>query len=102
MGEAYEKVSQDIEAAVQEVAKECNCFALYKKDFSQSFSFRHFIHAPFLPPLQQPGWLLEYLLGPFDEQWLENFYTDAQAGLTVLLTLVPQVYLIFLWWLILS
>jgi hypothetical protein len=92
MNECCQKLSEDVESAAKEIKEECNCVALYKRDFVTTFSFKHFMHIPFLPPLQQPGWLLEYLLGPFDHQWLENIYTDSQAALTVLLTLVPQVH----------
>ena len=91
MTDCLKKISSDIESTVKEVQEECNCLSLYQNDFLSTFSFKNFIHLPFLPPLQQPGWLLEYLLGPFDHQWIDNIYSDFQAGITVLLTLVPQV-----------
>lgn len=92
--EFVSKVNSDIESTIKEVSEECNCYSLYKNDFLTTFSFKNFIHIPFLPPLQHPGWLLEYVLGPFDEKWLENLFSDFQAGITVLLTLVPQVNLL--------
>jgi hypothetical protein len=50
-----------------------------------------FIHIPYLPAFHSPGWLLRYLIGPYDAVWLDNFLSDAGAGLTVGLTLIPQV-----------
>jgi hypothetical protein len=51
---------------------------------------RSFIHMPYFPAFHQPGWMLRYILGPYDEEWGEMLLADAQAGITVLITLVPQ------------
>lgn len=51
----------------------------------------NYIHIPYLPIIHSPGWLLRYVLGPYNDEWTENLYSDIIAGLTVGLTLVPQV-----------
>lgn len=50
-----------------------------------------FIHIPFLPAFHSPGWLLRYIVGPHDRDWIESIVADIGAGLTVGLTLIPQV-----------
>jgi len=47
-------------------------------------------HIPYLPAFHRPGWLLRYLVGPYDVQWAEGLVADFIAGLTVALTLIPQ------------
>ena len=42
------------------------------------------VHVPFFPAFHRPGWLLRYLLGPFDGQWLESIFADIWAGILVL------------------
>ena len=50
-----------------------------------------FIHIPFLPAFHSPGWLLRYIVGPHDRDWIDSIVADIGAGLTVGLTLIPQV-----------
>lgn len=50
-----------------------------------------FIHIPFLPAFHSPGWLLRYIVGPHDRDWVDSIVADIGAGLTVGLTLIPQV-----------
>ena len=50
----------------------------------------NFIHIPYLPMLHSPGWLLRYILGPYDSTWLDCIFGDFGAGLTVGLLLIPQ------------
>ena len=52
---------------------------------------RSWIHIPYFPCLHRPGWLLRYVLGPYDAEWVENLVCDLGAGITVAMTLVPQV-----------
>ena len=40
--------------------------------------------------MHNPGWLLRYAVGPYDTEWLQNFYGDVTSGLTVGLILIPQ------------
>lgn len=48
------------------------------------------IHIPYFPAFHQPGWLLKYAVGPYDQTWIESIISDVLAGITVGLTLVPQ------------
>ena len=54
-------------------------------------NWRRFIHNPDLPAFHKPGWLLDYALGPFNAELLGNLTLDFWAGVTVALTLIPQV-----------
>ena len=47
-------------------------------------------HVPFFPFLHRPGWLLRYILGPFDGDYFESLVFDITAGITVSLLLIPQ------------
>jgi hypothetical protein len=49
------------------------------------------LFVPYLPAFWSPGWLTRYALGPFNQEWLDNFVGDFAAGITVSLTLIPQV-----------
>jgi MFS superfamily sulfate permease-like transporter len=51
---------------------------------------RSWIHIPYFPSFHRPGWLLRYLVGPYDHHWATGIFSDFGAGLTVALTLVPQ------------
>ena len=48
------------------------------------------IHVPYFPAFHRPGWLMRYVVGPFNDEWLEMLFADFGAGLTVGLTLIPQ------------
>lgn len=48
-------------------------------------------HIPYLPAFHQPGWLSGYIAGPYDLSWVESLLADFWAGITVGLTLIPQV-----------
>ena len=87
-----------------EVGRECNPFPLQ----TISMSWR----GPYLPAFHSPGWMLKYILGKSDKETkividiskfifpsqgphtpdlFESFFSDVTAGITVALTLVPQV-----------
>ena len=34
--------------------------------------FFNFIHVPFVPALHRPGWLLRYIVGPYDKLYFEK------------------------------
>lgn len=89
------KVKQGFKDVADELDAECNPFnsTLFKKEKDESsppFSFRSLIHIPYFPAFHQPGWMLRYVLGPYDEEWAEMLFDDLQAGITVLITLIPQ------------
>ncbi len=54
-------------------------------------NWRRFVYNPYLPAFHKPGWLLDYALGPFNAELLGTFMLDFWAGITVALTLIPQV-----------
>ena len=49
------------------------------------------IYIPYVPALHSPGWLLRYIVGPFNQNWAERLVGDTVAGLTVAFLLIPQV-----------
>lgn len=52
---------------------------------------RSLFHIPYFPAFHRPGWLLRYLVGPYSVELLANLFSDFWAGITVALTLIPQV-----------
>ena len=38
----------------------------------QRGTFR-FIHIPYIPALHRPGWLLRYIVGPYDKLYFERY-----------------------------
>jgi len=56
-----------------------------------SNNYKYFIHIPYFPAFHAPGWLLRYIFGPYDYEYLESLLSDIGAGITVGLTLIPQV-----------
>ena len=52
---------------------------------------RSSIYVPYFPFLHRPGWLLRYVVGPYDSDYLENLIYDISGGVTVALLLIPQV-----------
>ena len=53
-------------------------------------SLLQWFHLPYLPLCHRPGWLMRYLVGPYDQELLNMLLADFVAGLTVALTYVPQ------------
>ena len=54
-------------------------------------NWRRFVYNPYLPSLHKPGWMLNYALGPYNAELFGSFMLDFWAGVTVALTLIPQV-----------
>ena len=46
---------------------------------------------PYFPAFHSPGWLLKYVVGPHTPELGQSFFEDIAAGITVSMTLVPQV-----------
>ena len=44
----------------------------YYKELVQD-TMRTWFHIPYFPAFHRPGWLLRYLLGPFDSEWIALF-----------------------------
>jgi hypothetical protein len=50
------------------------------------------VYVPYFPPLFGPfPWLRIYLMPPYDKKKLDTLIADFSAGLTIGLTLIPQV-----------
>ena len=49
------------------------------------------MYVPFLSPFYGPAWIKQYIYGPYDEKFFNTLSTDICAGLTVAVTLIPQV-----------
>jgi len=78
--------------AVDEIRAECFQFEEGHQvvDYLTS-NWRNFYHIPYLPAFHSPGWMLRYILGPYDDQWFEMLLGDLGAGITVSATALPQV-----------
>ena len=79
------------QSTIQEIQAECNPNC----SFTGIASFLSHWRPPYLPAFHNPGWLLRYVVGPHDNELLHTFLNDSAAGITVGLTLVPQVIFIF-------
>ena len=47
-----------------------------KEDFNKSLnSFKreiwNYVHIPYIPALHNPGWLLRYIVGPYNKEYFE-------------------------------
>jgi hypothetical protein len=91
-----EKTKKETLGLFQEIKDECLQVDVVK-EYSWNFisSIHTWFYMPFLPALHRPGWMLRYFVGPFDTEWLESFFADFWAGITVALTLIPQVCLFY-------
>lgn len=58
-------------------------------------NFVNFIHIPYFPAFHRPGWMLRYIVGPHTVELMSNLFSDFWAGVTVALTLIPQVRLYY-------
>lgn len=54
-------------------------------------NFWNFVHIPYFPAFHRPGWMLRYITGPHTVELMSNLFVDFWAGVTVALTLIPQV-----------
>ena len=94
---AVSKYIQEQKEILKEIRHECLPQSRSQTEmFSQiRASLKYFrenwIHIPYLPAFHRPGWMLRYLVGPYDANWLDSFIADVWAGVPVALTLIPQV-----------
>ncbi len=91
----FEGFTLNVSEIYSEVKTECNPVPFFESLNLKSFSLRRLIHFPYFPAFHQPGWLMGYILGPFNDDYFERLTCDIRAGLTVTMTLVPQVIIIF-------
>lgn len=52
----------------------------YYQDLAKN-TFREWVHIPYFPAFHRPGWLLRYIFGPYDTDWISLFV----AGMASLL-----------------
>jgi hypothetical protein len=69
-------------------------------ELQESVKFVHqywsnFVHIPYLPSFHSPGWFLRYFLGPFNIDLGLSAFGDFWAGITVAMTLIPQVIITY-------
>jgi hypothetical protein len=91
----YHEVKNDTHSFAREVHHECfGCMQTFEVfevfDFVRD-NWRRFVYNPYLPAFHKPGWLLDYILGPYTLELLGFFLIDMWAGITVAMTLIPQV-----------
>ena len=121
LNKAWQGTKDDYVHFFDEIKEECTPPvhpAGYYKELVQT-TLKTWLHVPYLPAFHRPGWLMRYLLGPFDAEWLNLFiagdphstlynnstytsmtyqllsiytcfFVDFCAGLTVAFTLIPQ------------
>lgn len=76
---------------IDEIKHECIPTTITAPDSKAVLKFiLSFIYIPILPAFYKPGWLLNYVRGPFNGEWLDSFLSDVWAGVVVALTLIPQ------------
>ena len=113
------KVNEDIAAIQKEIQTEC--YETDTKEIIQFLreNWQSAYHIPYIPALSKPGWLLRfnnncfvfdclciylfviwiclmvtycrYIVGPHDFLLFQSLYCDFFAGITVAMTLIPQV-----------
>lgn len=73
---------------------EVECFQVFQVAEVSTYvkaNWLSFFHIPYIPALHKPGWLTRYIVGPHTGALFEAFFSDFWAGITVALTLIPQV-----------
>jgi MFS superfamily sulfate permease-like transporter len=94
MQRALHTIEEGATEVINEVNAECNpvhCLPIEEiKTAGAAFNVKEWIHIPYFPAFHRPAWMLRYILGPYDEEWSTSAVADIQAGLTVLMTLIPQ------------
>ena len=93
---SVDSAKRDTVEAVKEIHGECfgclQTMEIFEVFDSLKENWRRLIYNPYLPAFHKPGWLLDYALGPFNAELLGNLTLDFWAGVTVALTLIPQVF----------
>ena len=89
---AVQKTKEEYVSCYEEVKYECTPDVRPLSYYTSltKHTLRSWIHIPYFPAFHRPGWLMRYVFGPYDEDWVTLFIADFCAGLTVSLTLIPQ------------
>lgn len=82
----------DTIAFAEDVRAECfDPDAILAAGKTTAVGLSKFVYLPYFPAFHRPGWMLRYIVGPHTPELMTNLFTDFVAGITVALTLVPQV-----------
>jgi hypothetical protein len=69
---------QLVQEIKEEFAPEAGGRAQLEKHAGTIFNFvKGFTYFPFFPAFHRPGWLLRYIVGPYDWEWFEMFFAGA-------------------------
>ncbi len=85
------KTKNETVSLVGDIHKECFTFDAAKGQSYVQDNYKNWYFIPYFPAFHRPGWLLRYVVGPHDFNLLESVFFDIWAGITVALTLIPQV-----------
>jgi hypothetical protein len=86
----------DYKKSTADLAKEIQVECFEQLEVYESLQFikdnwYKFFFIPYLPAFHRPGWMVRYVVGPHTSQLMMNLMYDCIAGVTVALTLIPQV-----------
>ena len=85
-------LKQETVECFQDIRENCTPQTSSKDAFKSLIqSLSTWVHIPYFPAFHSPGWLLRYLVGPYNYEWLDGITADLAAGITVGLVLIPQV-----------
>jgi hypothetical protein len=87
---------QSLKDGVWEVAEEIHTECVPQRGLLSEFrKLAENLHQPYFPIYERPGWLKQYVMGPHDATFVENVTNDIFSGISVALTLIPQVSFVF-------
>jgi hypothetical protein len=94
--ESFNDAVTDVQKDSYEFAREIRteCWDIYELQASLNWvkeNYKNFYFIPYFPAFHSPGWLVRYMVGPYNAEWAQTFFVDFWAGITVALTLIPQV-----------
>lgn len=89
---SIKEIHKDNKKFAKELKTECyEVFDVYESIRFLRENWANSIFIPYVPAFHKPGWLLRYAVGPHNSELFQCFISDFFAGLTVALTLIPQV-----------
>ncbi len=89
---SLEQTKGNSRGLAKEIQAECyQTFEIYEIAAYLRANWLNFFHIPFVPAFHRPGWFSRYIIGPHNGALFESFFGDFWAGVTVALTLIPQV-----------
>jgi hypothetical protein len=93
---AVKQSYKDTKKSGVELAKEIQVECFEELEIYESLKFIKdnwwkWIYVPYFPMCHRPGWFLRYVVGPHTGNLMLMMFSDFVAGVTVALTLIPQV-----------